>query len=437
MMGRTPIALLDASDPVHPIMLRYECGRESACCGKFKGDCHNGAVPRQCTIKCATEYVPFWTECGNILEMVMYHAGTKHKDPPGHGRRLQASAPTVKVGVLKSKKSCKALHWGKGYGSSAVCAESDLAHDGVNLIGPGTCKDTTVKYLHDVKIRGKPYYVTGCPWKGKHMVYNCRFRSVRQHCRMSCKLCSNKPGAKCHGNIGKQKTISVTKGFTHASRICKDLGARLCTAQELKDKEAKGTGCGHDNVQTWSSTPCDGQKGYLSMKGDGSGDPVCNGDDRGKRIGGGLSADLAVRCCADADVPPTPKQTGIAPWRALEQKCTHIDSTKLLFAVKDLVSQGCHSKELTDDCSDGWILAGSGVCFSAGGNDVKDDGFGRFYLPVPTSAVKLVHTAGGVSCNYGSRKFYSMWGCDRAKNSVIGTVITSGCDNVNVKCGHK
>jgi hypothetical protein len=340
---------------------------EKACCDYKQGECRNGAVPTQCTIKCAVEYVPFWTECFQIISMVTYSKKPGHPgvEPVGHGRRALQNGghPATVPGPLKSKKSCKALGWGAGQGSDAVCAESDLSHDGISMVSP-SCVDTKGKYHHSV-IRGKGYIVDGCPWKGVHMAYNCKkFRSVRIHCRKSCKLCSKKTTT-CHGNIGKQKTISVTQGFSHASRICKDIAARLCTAKELLAKETKGTGCGHDNQQTWSSTPCDNHRGYLSVQGDGTGKAQCNGNAvGGKQVGLGLQADLAVRCCADADVPPPPKPTGIAPWKRLQDKCTNIDSSKLLLAVKDLLSQGCHSKLLTDQCSDGWKLAASGVCFS-------------------------------------------------------------------------
>ena len=56
-------------------------------------------------------------------------------------------------------------------------------------------------------------------------------------------------------------------------------------------------------------------------------------------------------------------------WEALVEACDQIDSSQLLLAIKDLTEQGCMSPALDNECSDGWTLAASEVCFSAGGAD--------------------------------------------------------------------
>ena len=56
-------------------------------------------------------------------------------------------------------------------------------------------------------------------------------------------------------------------------------------------------------------------------------------------------------------------------WEALLESCDQIDSSQLLIAIKDLTEQGCMSPALDNECSDGWHLAASEVCFSAGGAD--------------------------------------------------------------------
>ena len=56
-------------------------------------------------------------------------------------------------------------------------------------------------------------------------------------------------------------------------------------------------------------------------------------------------------------------------WERLADTCGTIDSSQLLIAIKDLTDQGCYSPALANECSDGWTLAATEVCFSAGGAD--------------------------------------------------------------------
>ena len=81
---------------------------EQACC-TTAGSCQNGAAPTECSIKCATVYVPFWTECSEILNLVL---GQSH----GHGRRLQGTALPggSGAGAVRSARSCKELGWDAG-----------------------------------------------------------------------------------------------------------------------------------------------------------------------------------------------------------------------------------------------------------------------------------------------------------------------------------
>ena len=84
------------------------------------------------------------------------------------------------------------------------------------------------------------------------------------------------------------------------------------------------------------------------------------------------------------------------------------------------------------------------VCFGAGGSAAGaavdgginrgDDAFGTFSLPIDATAIKLVYTSGGVSCNYAGRvnrrgvpTAYSNWGCDFEAGSSLGTFITPDC----------
>merc|ERR1711871_563785 len=89
------------------------------------------------------------------------------------------------------------------------------------------------------------------------------------------------------------QTTSGGTGFAMANQLCRDAGARLCTIDELQNRETRGTGCGYDHNEVYSSTPCGG--GVLAMAGNGEGPQTCHTD---------LSDDLAVRCCADAVTLP-------------------------------------------------------------------------------------------------------------------------------------
>ena len=93
-----------------------------------------------------------------------------------------------------------------------------------------------------------------------------------------------------------------------------------------------------------------------------------------------------------------------------------------------------------DGSGGGWTSAGS-ACFGAGGSPAGaaagginrgDDAFGSFSLPIDATAVKLVYSSGGVSCNYpgrlasrGADNALSNWGCDFDEGSSLGTFITS------------
>jgi hypothetical protein len=182
----------------------------------------------------------------------------------------------------------------------------------------------------------------------------------------------------------------------------------------------------------------------------------------------------------------------MADWERLTDACDQIDTSQLLLAIKDLTEQGCMSPALDNECSDGWHLAASEVCFSAGGADaagvsectttggnapegsscafpfvyndvtynectlqdgggqawcslnadyvgggsqwgvcvcdVTDAHYGTFSLPAASPGLKLVHKSGGVSCNSG-RGFLSNWGCDLEEDSLLGTFVTTECSS--------
>lgn len=128
----------------------------------------------------------------------------------GHARWRSCLLGFRTDGKVLSARSCYELGWSPGAGSAAVCAESELDHDGSAAL---------------------------------------------------------ESAAQCHGGDS-----STTNGFDHARRICEDVGARLCTAAELNAHEAQGTGCtGHDQSLTWSSTSCQIYSGCAFAPGAASG----------------------------------------------------------------------------------------------------------------------------------------------------------------------
>lgn len=83
-----------------------------------------------------------------------------------------------------------------------------------------------------------------------------------------------------------------THTFDDAVNVCTTVGARLCTAQEVKDGLVRGTGCAMDHKMVWTSTSC-GDDASLTVIGSGTGPGRCT-----SRADGSPS----VRCCADAVV---------------------------------------------------------------------------------------------------------------------------------------
>lgn len=73
--------------------------------------------------------------------------------------------------------------------------------------------------------------------------------------------------AACH-------TTDAGAGFAAADEICRNAGARLCTIEELVAGETRGSGCGYDAQQVYSSSSCG--TGALAVIGTGQGDTTCH-----------------------------------------------------------------------------------------------------------------------------------------------------------------
>jgi hypothetical protein len=95
--------------------------------------------------------------------------------------------------------------------------------------------------------------------------------------------------AACFGNDDNDNL-----GWEHAQAVCFEVGARLCTIDELRGGVAAGTGCGHNTAPVWSANPCGAghmQSTFTATEG-GVWPSVqsCMADD----------SNLAIRCCADS-----------------------------------------------------------------------------------------------------------------------------------------
>lgn len=80
--------------------------------------------------------------------------------------------------------------------------------------------------------------------------------------------------------------------FNQASNICESIGARLCTVQELRRKEAQGVGCGLNRKFAWTSNECTdrrGRAGYMVAR-------TSNGKNQRCKS---RNAKAAMVCCAD------------------------------------------------------------------------------------------------------------------------------------------
>ena len=107
--------------------------------------------------------------------------------------------------------------------------------------------------------------------------------------------------SQCRGTLGVQDGGGALEygeaDQAHAEMVCINNGSRLCTATELENKEAAGTGCSHDDKGIWSSTTCDNKhnKHWVVTQGStGTSSKTCKADSDDAHH---------IRCCADAVIP--------------------------------------------------------------------------------------------------------------------------------------
>lgn len=94
--------------------------------------------------------------------------------------------------------------------------------------------------------------------------------------------------------------------WAQAEHVCIGAGARLCTVEELKADETRGTGCNHDRSHVWSSDMVDCKAGWhVGVVG------ATTTKKKSKCIRDSGSA--AVRCCADTTVSAPCKAKSAPP----------------------------------------------------------------------------------------------------------------------------
>jgi len=97
--------------------------------------------------------------------------------------------------------------------------------------------------------------------------------------------------------------------WAQAKSYCENIGARLCTPQELNDLATSGTGCSHDNRAIWTSQPrnngsgdyrweCGHYNSGASAFAGGWRDPTSTAAFSSNVCGGSYN-EFGIRCCGD------------------------------------------------------------------------------------------------------------------------------------------
>lgn len=173
----------------------------------------------------------------------------------------------------------------------------------------GVCKDQKSTDSADEGITRTTSRPSPTPFPSN---YPTSFPTVRKPssqviCQKSRKSCEELPGFIYSGEHKEvcAKSIDLTShkechtqiGFYDADKVCKDLGARLCTAEELTDRVAENTGCELNTKHIWSSTPC-GNGRHYAVRRQRYTSKLC--------VPGGTSRyrsrRLGLRCCADRNI---------------------------------------------------------------------------------------------------------------------------------------
>jgi len=195
----------------------------------------------------------------------------------------------------------------------------------------------------------------------------------------------------CGGNPGEcSGLVTWAKGRD----LCEAQGARLCTAGELVNNEARGCGCGYDNQLVWSSSPCTLVEGSSRP-----GFEATHGAQAGSRTGQTWCLDpeyvtTNVRCCADAepcdDPTPAPSASPTMPVPTATPTLTPSAPPTLLTSSNTAVDNRTTNNSSVDVNEEAPIsespLAGSDSVSLGGSGGKSSDGNSKERSGAPSSA---------------------------------------------------
>ena len=115
----------------------------------------------------------------------------------------------------------------------------------------------------------------------------------------------------CGASKAADGTCYKNGRFSLAAKKCHDMGARLCTIDEIESKVAHGTGCNLDDKLVWTSSSCGENKVLTNLGGGGRGQDT--------RQCTPLDSTASMRCCASATALPA-KFHLQAAWEAAQQE---------------------------------------------------------------------------------------------------------------------
>ncbi len=178
-----------------------------------------------------------------------------------------------------------------------------------------------------------------------------------------------------------------------AAGFCVAAGARLCTSEELKANETRGTGCGYDANWVWSSTACDG--GFILQ----AGSTVYAGDKPEVCAAPGEHEGHYARCCAATTIVDNSDATSVCALKdtpAQTEVCTASDPGDVCAPTGECSVTGvCVDVWSADggacddtDAATGVDLCFDGTCVGCIGDpaDPADDSV-SFATPVPDDSL--------------------------------------------------
>ena len=293
---------------------------EAACCVGQK--CETGGMPANCDLACAGEFLPFYSDCGSLLDGL---------DPSTFGpfaSQCRAASQTQAHGCgfqefFAAATSCTAL-----MDANAPIPGNFCTSPCYSSISPflDACEGSLDEAVQAVLDAGT--LVQAAASCQQISVIHTTASGEQQLCTsgVSCQdlgwgvdsaAASDSQTVCGSSEAGIAGGCTTSQGWDHARSVCVGAGARLCTLSELQAGETRGSGCGFDLARAWSSTSANCPPGqHMSTKGsptDGDGnnpDAEQDGSQQNAGYGGEGAAMLprcdpddtpnVVRCCADA-----------------------------------------------------------------------------------------------------------------------------------------